>query len=40
VFKSKEGYLPLEFELGQHAEVDWIEARFFLNGKETSAYLL
>jgi len=37
--KSKEGYLPLEFELGQHAEVDWIEARFFLNGQETVAYL-
>jgi transposase len=37
--KTREGFLPLEFELGNHAEVDWIEARFFLNGKETKAYL-
>lgn len=37
--KSKEGFLPLEFELGRHAEVDWTEVRFFLNGKETTAYL-
>ncbi len=37
--KRREGFLPLAFELGAHAEVDWIEARFFLNGKETSAYL-
>lgn len=37
--RNKEGFLPLEFELGRHAEVDWTEARFFLNGKETIAYL-
>lgn len=37
--KRKEGFLPLAFELGAHAEVDWIDARFFLNGKETTAYL-
>lgn len=29
----------MEFALGSHAEVDWTEARFFLNGKETIAYL-
>jgi transposase len=37
--KTREGFLPLEFDLGNHAEVDWIEARFFLNGKETKAHL-
>jgi len=37
--KTREGFLPLEFEMGNHAEVDWIEAQFFLNGKETKAYL-
>jgi len=37
--KPKEGFLPLAFELGAHAEVDWLEARFWLRGKETTAYL-
>jgi transposase len=37
--KKKEAFLPLEFQLGAHAEVDWGEAKFLLNGKETTAYL-
>ncbi|HYE10429.1 MAG TPA: IS21 family transposase, partial [Patescibacteria group bacterium] len=37
--KRKEAFLPLEFQLGAHAEVDWGEAKFLLNGKETTAYL-
>lgn len=37
--RSKEAFLPLEFQLGAHAEVDWGEAKFVLNGKETTAYL-
>ena len=37
--KQKEAFLPLEFELGTYAEVDWIEAYFFLKGKETKAYI-
>lgn len=35
----KEAFLPLEFELGTYAEVDWIEAYFFLNGQETKAHI-
>ena len=30
---------PFSLDLGQHAEVDWMEAWFFLNGIETKAYL-
>lgn len=37
--KTREGFLPLEFELGQHAEVDWIEAMFHLHGQEKKAYV-
>jgi transposase len=37
--KTKEGFLPLEFDLGQHAEVDWMEAWFHLRGQEKKAYL-
>ena len=37
--KEKEAFLPLEFELGAHAEVDWTEAYFFLKGKETKAHI-
>ena len=37
--KLKEAFVPLQFDLGQHAEVDWMEARFFLSGIETKAYL-
>lgn len=36
---KREGFVPLHFEYGSHAEVDWIDAQFFLNGKETTAYL-
>jgi len=35
----KEAFVPLQFEMGQRAEVDWVQARFFLNGKERTAYL-
>ncbi|MEW6420041.1 MAG: IS21 family transposase [Nitrospirota bacterium] len=35
----KEAFLPLEFELGAHAEVDWIEADFFLKGQITKAHI-
>jgi hypothetical protein len=28
--KQREGFLPLEFELGAYAEVDWTEAYFYL----------
>lgn len=35
----KEGFVPLQFELGAHAEVDWLKARFLLNGQETIANL-
>jgi transposase len=38
--KPKEAYLPLQFELGSHAELDWTQARFFMNGKETIAIFL
>jgi len=37
--KQKEAFLPLEFELGAYAEVDWIEAYFYLKGKETKAHV-
>lgn len=37
--KQKEAFLPLEFELGAYAEVDWTEAYFFLKGKETKAHI-
>lgn len=37
--KQKEAFLPLEFELGTYAEVDWTEAYFYLNGKETKAHI-
>jgi transposase len=37
--KQKEAFLPLEFELGTHAEVDWIEAYFYLKGKEAKAHI-
>jgi Transposase and inactivated derivatives len=37
--KHKEAFLPLEFELGAYAEVDWTEAYFFLKGKETKAHI-
>jgi transposase len=36
--KQREAFLPLEFELGTYAEVDWIESYFFLRGKETKAH--
>jgi transposase len=35
--KQKEAFLPLEFELGTYAEVDWTDAYFYLKGKETKA---
>ncbi|OPZ87031.1 MAG: Integrase core domain protein [Firmicutes bacterium ADurb.Bin419] len=31
--------MPLEFELGTYAEVDWTEAYFYLKGKETKAHI-
>lgn len=37
--KTKEAFLPLEFELGAYAEADWTEAFFFLRGKETKAHI-
>lgn len=37
--KQREAFLPLEFELGTYAEVDWTDAYFYLNGKETIAHL-
>lgn len=37
--KTKEAFLPLEFELGAYAEADWTEANFFLKGKETKAHI-
>ena len=37
--KQREAFLPLEFELGAYAEVDWTEAYFYLKGKETKAHL-
>lgn len=37
--KQREAFLPLEFELGTYAEVDWTEAYFYLNGKETKAHI-
>jgi transposase len=37
--KQKEAFLPLEFELGTYAEVDWTEAYFYLKGQQTKANL-
>lgn len=37
--KQREAFLPLEFELGAYAEVDWTEAYFYLRGKETKAHI-
>lgn len=37
--KQKEAFLPLEFELGTYAEVDWTQAYFYQKGKETKAHL-
>jgi transposase len=37
--KTREAFLPLEFELGAYAEADWTEALFFLRGKETKAHI-
>jgi transposase len=37
--KTKEAYVPLEFELGAYAEVDWTEAYFLLKGKETKCHI-
>lgn len=37
--KQREAFLPLEFELGTHAETDWVGAYFYLKGKETKAYV-
>jgi transposase len=37
--KQKEAFLPLEFELGAYAEVDWTDAYFNLKGKETIAHI-
>jgi transposase len=37
--KQREAFLPLEFELGTYAEVDWTEAYFYLRGKETKAHI-
>ncbi|MCX7843736.1 MAG: IS21 family transposase [Clostridia bacterium] len=37
--KQREAFLPLEFDLGAYAEVDWTEAYFYLNGKETKAHI-
>ena len=37
--KKREAFLPLEFELGTYAEVDWTEAYFYLKGKETKAHV-
>lgn len=37
--KTKEAFVPLEFELGAYAEADWTEAYFFLKGKETKAHM-
>lgn len=37
--KTKEAFLPLEFELGAYSEADWTEALFFLRGKETKAHI-
>ena len=37
--KQREAFLPLEFELGAYAEVDWTEGYFFLRGKETRAHI-
>ena len=37
--KTKEAFLPLEFELGAYAEADWTEAYFFIKGKETKAHI-
>lgn len=37
--KKREAFVPLEFEYGAHGQVDWGEAKFILNGKETIAHL-
>jgi len=37
--KQREAFLPLEFELGTYAEVDWTDAYFHLKGKETRAHI-
>lgn len=37
--KTKEAFLPLEFELGAYAEADWTEAYFHLKGKVTKAHI-
>jgi transposase len=37
--KQREAFLPLEFELGTYAEVDWTEAYFYLKGKEVKAHI-
>ena len=37
--EQREAFLPLEFEMGAYAEVDWTEAYFYLKGKETKAHL-
>lgn len=37
--KQREAFLPLEFDLGTYAEVDWTEAYFYLKGKETLAHI-
>jgi transposase len=38
--KRKEAFLPLEFDAGQDAQVDWGEARIRLAGQEIKAHFL
>lgn len=37
--EKSEVFIPLEFELGSHAQVDWGEAEVILNGKRQKVYL-
>jgi len=36
---KQEVFIPLEFELGSHAQCDWGEAEIILNGRKQKAYL-
>lgn len=38
-YTQREAFLPLEFELGTYAEVDWIEAEILLRGVITKAHI-
>lgn len=37
--EKEEVFIPLEFELGSHAQVDWGEAEIILKGKKQKIYL-